>query len=147
MASAGFSDTGVSMIQALAQSLSGASTASAHCLSWVAATAIAHPVLAALATLATAAAAFLVLVLVVQPYLHYRYYSKKQGMPGLPFRPVVGNLPELREFSQTPYTDRIDKLLGPVYYMFLGPRIRVSLNHPELAKEVLVTKADAFRKV
>lgn len=147
MASGGFTAAGSAAIQALAQSLSGVSTYSTAWLSATAATAAAHPVGAVAASLVLLLAAFLVRELALRPYLQHRYYGKKQGMPSLPFRPVVGNLPELREFQTTPYSNRVDKLLGPVYYMFLGPRIRVSLNHPELAKEVLVTKADAFRKV
>lgn len=100
-------------------------------------------------TLATSVCTVLVLWFVtsaiIRPYIRYRFY-KRQGIPTLPHRPIIGNLPEIAKLTKTPYGNAYDKKFGPIYYFSMGPEARLTLNDPELAKEVLVTKADCFVK-
>ena len=100
--------------------------------------------------------AYVVVKAIVQPYMLVRHYSKglvhkgvtvSAPMPTLPFRPLVGNLPEIRQLIKQPYSNATDKAFGSVFCLTIGPQVRVNLNTPDFAKEVLVVKADHFVKV
>ncbi|GAQ78241.1 cytochrome P450 [Klebsormidium nitens] len=102
-------------------------------------------------------AAVLYTVLLV-PYQHWAFL-RKQGLRGPPFRPVLGQLPELRasvrrRAADPKYAARVAAiaeddiaLYGKVCIsQMLGPDVRLVLADPAAIKEVLGSKAHAFAK-
>mmetsp|Transcript_10524 Transcript_10524/g.33481 ORF Transcript_10524/g.33481 Transcript_10524/m.33481 type:complete len:547 (-) Transcript_10524:188-1828(-) len=99
--------------------------------------------------------AALVLKCILEPYLLIRK-MRAQGIRGLPFRPLVGNLRELREmrlrddvepFSMVTTNFATLCAKGPkMYTALLGPLPRVIVGDPDAIKEILVLRNDAFGK-
>jgi hypothetical protein len=94
---------------------------------------------------AAAMGALLVFWLVVRP-LRFKRRFREQGIGGLPFRPVVGNIPELRralsstESSETFFAEAFSRF-GDNFTSQLGTEPRLVTRDPELCTEVLVRQA------
>ncbi|KAJ7557714.1 hypothetical protein O6H91_04G006500 [Diphasiastrum complanatum] len=92
-----------------------------------------------------------------------RKHYEKQGIQGPPFRPLIGNLLELRRLTETvpPQASSLTELskrrVAPELLSFFGSYGKVSVHEvgrktrlliveAELAREVLVTKASFYQK-
>lgn len=110
-----------------------------------------------LASLSAALIAWFLNKTLLQPYLIY-LNLKRQGVKGVPFRPLIGQLPEMREHMRRKKSDpQYAKIFffqsreaiakyGDVHMSQMGPDIDLVLSSPEAIKEVLVTKAGCFQK-
>jgi cytochrome P450 len=66
---------------------------------------------------------------------------KNQGIPSEPFRPIIGQMSEIRRHREDgrllEYHEKLTKKHGLIYLFYLGPYSRLLIQEPELISDIL----------
>jgi hypothetical protein len=84
--------------------------------------------------------------------LRLAYFYRQQGVRGTTFVPFLGDVGAMSRLRKAEmgavemWTHFRDKFNSDIYYLFLGPELRLVLHDLSAVQTVLINRADAFEK-